>query len=388
MMEMLVSDIIYLDYHSTTPCDPRVVEAMLPFFTARCANPSNGMHALGRAAGDAVERAREQVADLIAAGASEVVFTSGATESNNLAILGLARRANPLRHKLVVSPVEHKSVLEACQHVASDGYEVAYLPVDSTGAVDVDAAAALIDERTLLVSVQSANNEVGTVQPVAAIADLAHSRGAVVHCDAAQAAGKTRLDVDELGVDLLSVSAHKLYGPKGVGALYVRGGATTRRLSPIVYGGGQERGLRPGTLNVAGIVGFGEACGLCGAEMTEEAARVGALRDCLEKSLLAAIPNLRRNGKMEGRLPGNSSLTFPGVDADALLLSVPELALSTGSACTSGAPDPSYVLTALGLSRELALSTIRVGLGRFTMESEVLLAAAILVKAYRELHSA
>ncbi len=382
-----MSEVIYLDYHASSPCDPRVVEAMMPFLTSNCANPSNPLHLLGRQAAAAVERARDQVAQLIGAQPDEIVFTSGATESNGLAMQGLVQRTDVKRSKLVVSPIEHKSVLEACKHLASTGYELVLLPVDADGTVNVSSAADIIDDDTLLVSVQAANNEVGTIQPVGAIAELAHAHGAVFHCDGAQAVGKVGLSVGDLGIDLLSISAHKLYGPKGVGALYVRGGATTRHLAPIAFGGNQERGLRPGTLNVPGIIGFGTACDLCSAEMAEEATRVGAMRDSLEESLLAAIPCLQRNGRVEGRLPGNSSLTFPGVDADALLLSVPELALSTGSACTSGAPEPSYVLTALGLSRELALSTIRVGLGRFTTESEVRAAAAVLVNAHRHLYS-
>lgn len=380
-----MSAIIYLDYHSSTPCDPRVVEAMLPFFTVDYANPSNGLHAAGRRASDAVEQARLQVSSLIGARPEEIVFTSGATESNNLALLGLAQRAGSERRRLVVGPIEHKSVLEASKRLATTGFEVRYLPVDSTGKVDVEASAELIDERTLVVSVQAANNEIGTIQPVTDIAAIAHANGAVVHCDAAQAVGKIGLDIDSLGVDLLSISAHKLYGPKGVGALYVRGGATTRRLPPLFHGGGQERGLRPGTLNVPGIVGFGQACLLCAREMPTEAVRVAGLRDQLEQNLMAAIPELKRNGNLRDRLPGNSSLTFPAVDADALLLNVPEVALSSGSACTTGTVDPSYVLTAIGIPRELALSTIRVGLGRFTTASDIQTASALLANAYHHL---
>jgi len=287
----------------------------------------------------------------------------------------------------MVSPIEHKSVLDAGKHLATLGYEIAFLPVDGKGTVDVQAAANLIDDATLLVSVQTANNEIGTIQPIAEIAAIAHARGAVVHSDAAQAVGKIGLDVTKLGVDLLSISGHKLYGPKGVGALYVRGGATTKKLAPLFHGGDQERGLRPGTLNVPGIVGLGQACALCATEMIDEAARVSRLRDDLEKNLLAAMPQVRRNGNLTNRLPGNSSLTFPGVEADALLMNVPELALSTGSACTSGAPDPSHVLTAIGLPRDLALSTVRVGLGRFNSESDVRTAVSLLSQAYERLRN-
>ena len=359
-------DVIYLDYHASAPCDPRVVEAIMPFLTSNCANPSNPLHILGRQAAAAVERARGQVAGLIGAEPEEVVFTSGATESNGLAILGLAQRAERKRNKLVVSPLEHKSVLEGCKHLSGLGFEVAYLPVDSYGTVDLQAAAELIDERTLAVFVQAANNEIGTIQPISAISAIARAKGAVLHCDAAQAIGKISFDVRALGADLASISAHKLCGPKGIGALYIRGGASTKRLAPILPGGGQERGLRSGTLNVPGIVGFGEACVLCAAQRETEAARVAALRDALEDQLLLSIPSLRQNGNLANRLPGNSSLTFPGVEADALLLNVPTLALSTGSACNSGAIEPSHVLQTIGLPRDLAYSTIRVGLGRFT----------------------
>jgi cysteine desulfurase len=377
--------IIYLDNHSSTPCDPRVVEAMLPYFTEAYANPSNALHVLGRRAADAVEEARCRIASLIGASPREIVFTSGATESNNLAILGLAKRADGARRKIVTSPIEHKSVIEAAKHLTGSGFEITFLPVDATGTVSIKAAEELIDDQTLLVSVQAANNEIGTIQPIAEISAIAHARGAVFHSDAAQAAGKIALDVDCLGVDLLSISAHKLYGPKGVGAVYVRGGASTKRLAPLFHGGGQERDLRPGTLNVPGIVGLGQACALCAAEMHEEARRIGQLRDRLEEELLRAIPDLRRNGNLTNRLPGNSSLTFPGVEADALLLNVPELALSTGSACTSGAPEPSHVLTAVGLPRDLAHSTIRVGLGRFNTATEIHTAAILLRGAYHRL---
>lgn len=361
---------------------------MMPFLTLECANPSNTLHSAGRRAADAVEQARSQVSSLIGARPGEIVFTGGATESNNLAILGLASRASQQRRKLVVSAIEHKSVIEAGKHLENAGFELSFLPADSTGTVDIPAANEMIDEDTLLVSVQAANNELGSIQPVAEIAAIAHKRGAVLHCDAAQAVGKIGVDVGKMDVDLLSISAHKLYGPKGVGALYVRGGASTKRLSPLFHGGGQERNLRPGTLNVPGIVGFGQACQLCASEMSSEAIRVGRLRDALENQLLRAIPELRRNGNLTNRLPGNSSLTFPGVDADALLLNVPELALSTGSACTSGAPEPSHVLMAVGIPRELALSTVRVGLGRFTSDSDVQTAAALLCKAFSRLEDA
>lgn len=359
-----MKDPIYLDHHSTTPCDPRVVEAMLPFFTSHFGNPSSP-HASGRVASDAVEGAREEVAKLIGARPGEIVFTSGATESNNLALLGLARAFGTRRWRIVTTAVEHKAVLEPCRWLQKEGLDLVVLPVNREGTVDLQAAADAINEQTLFVSIQAASHEIGTIQLVRDIAQLAHEKGAFVHCDAAQAVGKIPLDVREWDVDLLSLSGHKLYGPKGVGALYVRGGKRAA-LSPLLFGGGQENSLRPGTLNVPGIVGLGEACRLCRAEMSEETARLAKLRDDFEAALLGSMPGLQRNGNLQHRLPHNSSLTFPGLEVEALLASLPNIALSTGSACSSGALGPSQVLTATGLSREDAYATVRVGFGRFT----------------------
>jgi cysteine desulfurase len=383
-----MSGVIYLDYHATTPCDPRVVAAMLSYFDKIFGNPASSLHVAGRAAATAVEKARQQVAELIGARPEEIVFTSGATESNNLAIFGVARAmVGGVRRKIVTTPIEHKSVLEPCAALTRQGFDLVMLPVDGTGTVDVGAAEQLIDGHTLLVSVQAANNEIGTIQPIIALAQLARRVGAVMHCDAAQAAGKIPLAVEEWGVDLLSISGHKLYGPKGVGALYVRGGRGRVALAPLLLGGGQEDGLRAGTANVPAIVGFGEACALCQVEMAQDARRVGALRDELERRLRRGIPDLRINGNLVNRLPGNSSLTFPGIEADALILNLPQLALSTGSACHSGALEPSYVLTAIGLSRELASSTVRVGLGRFTTEDEIHMASSLIINACERLAS-
>ena len=377
-----MSGLIYLDHHATTPCDPRVVEAMLPFFTQHFGNASS-THEAGREAADAVEAARSQVAQLLGARSKEIVFTSGATESNNLAILGLARAFGSKRRRIVTTPVEHKAVLGPCRELEKEDFDLVVLPVDRTGIVDL-AAAEAINQSTLLVSIQAANHEIGTIQPVREIAALAHAQGAFVHCDAAQAVGKTPLDVNEWGVDLLSLSAHKMYGPKGIGALYVRGG---RRLglAPLAFGGGQENELRPGTLNVPAIVGLGEACRLCCEGMEAEAARLSQLRDNFEAQLLAAIPNLKRNGDLQNRLPHNSSLTFPGIEADALLANLTSLALSTGSACTSGAIEPSQVLSAISLPRNEAYSTVRVGLGRGTTGEEVEVAAKKIATAFERL---
>ena len=376
---------IYLDNHATTPCDPRVLQAMLPYFTEVFGNPSSALHQHGRRAAEAVERARGQVASIIGAEPGEIVFTSGATESNNLAVLGAARGDQTGRRRIVTTPIEHKAVLEPFRQLAQQGYELAWLPVDSRGRADPEAARRLINDDTLLVSVQAANNEIGTIQPVADIAEVAHRHDAIVHCDATQAVGKMPFDVGAWGVDLASMSAHKLYGPKGAGALYIRRQLRRGSLRPLVLGGGQEAGVRPGTYNVPGIVGLGEACALAQTEMGGERVRVGGLRDALEARVRAGVPYVSVNGDLDNRLPGNSSLSFPGVEADALILNLPELALSMGSACNSGTIEPSYVLTAIGLSRELANSTVRVGLGRFNTLEEITLAADLIAQAYLRL---
>ena len=369
---MITDTGIYLDYNATTPCDPRVVEKMLPFFSEIYGNPANGLHKQGRLAAKAVDEAREQVAELIGARAHEIVFTSGATESDNLAILGVARiHSSEKRNRVVTSAVEHKAVLLASKKLKEEGYDVVFLPVDSDGRVLFEKAKDVINENTLLVSVQGANNEIGTIQPIAQIAELAHSYGAIVHCDAAQSVGKNPVSINEWDVDLLSMSAHKLYGPKGIGALFIRGGSNAFPLEPIWYGGGQENGLRSGTMNVPSIVGFGEACNLCGSDLSLESGRIQGMRDFMESELLSKIENLRINGLNATRIPNTSNLTFLGIDADALILNAPEIMIGTGSACTSGAIEPSHVLTAIGLSRDDANSTVRISLGRFTTPTQV-----------------
>ena len=378
---------IYLDYHATTPCDPRVVDAMLPYFRQFFGNPSSADHRPGRIAAEAVDTARARIAALIGAHPREIVFTSGATESNNLAILGVADAARGDRKRIVTSAIEHKAILAPCEQLRSRGYDVVVLPVDRDGTVSLDATRAAITDDTLLVSVHAANNEVGTLQSIAEIATLAHTHGALMHTDAAQAVGKIPVDVDAWDVDLLSISAHKLYGPKGIGALYVRDGARNHALMARTFGGGQEWDIRPGTLNVPGIVGFGVASQICAEEFTDEAARIAELRDLLEDGLFERIPDARRNGALDKRLPGNSSLTFPGIEAHALLANLPNLALSTGSACTSGAPEPSHVLQALGLMRDDASATIRVGLGRFTTRDEITGSIHEIAEAYAQLRT-
>jgi len=377
---------IYLDYNATTPCDPRVVDKMLPYLSKVYGNPSNSFHRQGRMAAKAVDVARQQVANLIEAQPGEIYFTSGATESNNQAIFGITKLAtNGDRRRIVTSQIEHKAVLLPCQKLEQSGFDVIFLPVDSGGRVRPEDAEAAIDEKTLLVTIQAVNNEIGTLQPIAEIAAIAHQHGALVHTDAAQLVGKLPISVSDLGIDLLSMSAHKLYGPKGVGALYIHGGTRHIPIEPLILGGGQESGLRSGTTNVPGIVGFGEACRIAKELVNGEAERIANLRDLFEQILAKEISFLKINGKNASRLPNTSSLTFPRIDADALLLNLPEVMMGTGSACTSGAMEPSHVLQAIGLSREDAASTVRASLGRFTTKEDIQKASELIIKAAQTL---
>lgn len=375
---------VYLDHFSTTPCDPQVVEAMLPYFSENFGNTAS-QHAAGRRANHAVEEARTQIANLIGAVKEEIIFTSGSTESDNLALFGVVRAHKGSRRKIITLTTEHKAILNACGQLEREGFEVVCVGVDKKGRVDLDTIATNVDENTLLVSVHLANNEVGTIQPLRAIADIAHRHGALLHSDATQAVGKIVVNVDDLDVDLMSVSAHKFYGPKGVGALFVRGGPRAIPLAPIGYGGGQEWSLRSGTHNVPGIVGFGKAASIALAVLDTEMARVCALRDSLEARLISTMVGLSVNGDSLNRLPGSSSISFAEVDAEALMANVPELMLSTGAACNTGAPEPSHVLLAMGLSRDLAYSTIRFGLGRFNTPEEIGLATNLISAAYSRL---
>jgi cysteine desulfurase len=367
---------IYLDNQSTTRVDPRVLEAMLPYFTEDYGNPHSASHPYGRLAAEAIERARGEIAALIGADPREIVFTSGATEANNLAIKGAAHfaRAHPQggqqRDHIVTLETEHKCVLESCKELESEGFGVTYLPVEPSGLLSMGALEAVLSERTLVVSVMAAHNEIGVIQPLAEIGELCRSKGVLLHSDAAQAFGKIPLDVEAMKIDLLSISGHKTYGPKGVGALYIRRRPRVRLL-PLIDGGGQERGLRSGTLPTPLCVGLGRAAALAAAEMPEEAARLRRFRDGLLKALMRRVPGLRLNGDAAHRLPGSLNLSFPGVAAPALIEAVPSLAISTGSACTSAAIEPSYVLRALGLSDALANASIRIGLGRFTTAADV-----------------
>ncbi len=340
---------IYLDFHATTPVDPRVLEAMLPYFTEHFGNAASRTHAYGWKADAAVETARRQVAALLGASAKEVVFTSGATESNNLAIKGAARALRSRGNHIVTVVTEHKAVLDSCKRLEHEGFEITRLGVGSDGRIDLDQLRDAVTERTVLVSVMAANNEIGVLQPIAEIGAIAHERGALMHSDAVQAVGKVPFNVAELPVDLASITAHKFYGPKGAGALYVRRGDARLELDPLIDGGGHERGLRSGTLNVTGIVGLGKACEIAKAEMTSDRDRIGALRDRLLDRLRAAVPGLHVNGSLEHRLTNNLNVSFQGISGESLLVGIDDICVSAGSACSSGSEEPPYVLVALGL---------------------------------------
>jgi len=360
--------VIYLDHHATTPVDARVLDAMLPHFTRTFGNAASRTHRFGWEASEAVDRARRQVASAVGASAREIVFTSGATEASYLALAGVVAATPIERRHAVTVATEHKAVLDHLRQLADEGWRVTVLPVAPTGLVDLRALAAALTPGTALVSVMLANNEIGVIQPVAEIARLAHAHGAIVHTDAVQALGRTPVDVRALGVDLASFSAHKVYGPKGVGALYVKRGVEPRLRAPM-RGGGQERGLRGGTLNVPGIVGFGAASEMARAEMATEAERLGGLRDRLWRRLQDQVGGVSMNGAASPRLAGNLNVTFDGVDGESLLLALTDVAVSSGAACTSA--DPSHVLTALGLSTERALASLRFGLGRSTTLEDI-----------------
>ncbi len=378
---------VYLDNQATTPCDPRVLAAMLPWFTEQFGNPHSAEHAMGRQAEAAVEQAREQVAALIGAEPREVVFTSGATESNNIAIKGAARHAvaagNP-RRRVVTVATEHKCVLQSVADLRAEGFERVVLPVRPDGLLDPEMLARALAVPTLLVSVMAVNNEIGVVQDLAALAALARQQRALFHTDAAQGFGKIPLDVGAMGIDLLSISGHKIYGPKGVGALYVRRRPRVR-LAPLFSGGGQERGLRAGTLPVPLIVGLGEAARLAQAGMAAEAQHLARLRDRLLDRLAASVPGLVVNGSTAARIPGNLNVTFPNARAADLMAMAAGLCVSTGSACSSAELEPSYVLRALGVSDEAATCTLRIGIGRFTSPADIDFAAAALVRAHANL---
>jgi cysteine desulfurase len=383
----MTAGLIYLDNQATTPCDPRVLEAMWPWFAEAPGNPHSVEHAAGRAAADAVEQARAYVAALIGANPAEIVFTSGATEANNLAIKGAARFAGPAGPRRIVSAAtEHKCVLESVASLAAEGFEPVILPVEPSGKLPPARLAAALQVPTLLVCVMAAHNETGLLQDIAALAETAHASGARFHTDIAQAAGKIPVDAHAWGIDAASISAHKIYGPKGIGALYVRR-RPRMRLAPLFAGGGQERGLRSGTIPTPLAVGFGEACRIALADMDADQARIAALRDRMFEGLRVHIPGITLNGSLDCRLAGNLSLRFPGVRATDLIATCPMLAVSTGSACTSAEIAPIHVLTALGLSPDQAGATLRIGIGRFTSPADIENAVHMLAGAYATLRA-
>ena len=361
---------VYLDYQATTPTDPRVVQAMLPYFSEKFGNPHSREHFFGWEAEDAVEKARGEIAGLIGATAREVIFTSGATESNNVALKGVARFYKDRKDHIVTCVTEHKCVLEAARHLEHEGFRVTYLPVGANGLIDLDTLRDAITENTVMVSVMAVNNEIGVIQPIGEIGAICRERGAFFHTDAAQAVGKIPLDVDAMHIDLMSISGHKIYGPMGIGALYVRRRPRVRRVA-LMDGGGQERGLRSGTLPTPLCVGLGEACAIAGREMGDEAERVAALRDRFYKGITGRLPRVRLNGDADRRIPGNLNLSFADVDNERLIAGIKDLAVSSGSACTSASVEPSYVLRAIGLDDGLARGAIRIGFGRFTTEDDV-----------------
>lgn len=362
---------IYMDYHATTPVDPRVLEAMLPYFTDKFGNAASRNHAFGWAAEEAVENARAQVASLIGAAPKEIIFTSGATESDNLMIKGIAEAYREKGKHIITQTTEHKAVLDSAKRLEKQGYQVSYLPVRKDGRVDPEDICKAITPKTILISVMYANNEIGVIQPTAEIGKMAKQRGILFAVDAAQAVGRIPVDVQTANIDLLSLSGHKLYGPKGVGALYVRRRHPRVELGALLDGGGHERGMRSGTLNVPGIVGLGKACELAQKEMAHESERLSGLRDRLKQGLEAGLDQVFINGSLEHRLPGNLNMSFACVDGESLLMGINDVAVSSGSACTSATPDASYVLKAIGVGEDLAHTSIRFGLGRFNTEDEV-----------------
>ena len=365
---------IYLDYQATPPLDPRALKAMMPYFTEHFGNPHSTTHAYGSISAEAVERARGQVASLIGADPREIVFTSSATEANNLAIKGVAafecEHYKGRRNRIITLVTEHKCVIETCNHMGRDGLDIVTLPVGGNGIVDLDQLSEMITGQTLLVSVMGVNNETGVIQPLAEIGALCREHGAHLHSDCAQAVGKIPLDVDAMNIDLMSISGHKIYGPKGIGALYVRRRPRTRLLA-MIDGGGQERGMRSGTLSTPICVGFGEACSIAGAEMDGENERLAALRARLLDGITSRVEGVSLNGDPTRRIPGNLNLSFTGVGGEQLVAALGDLAVSTGSACNSASVEPSYVLLALGLDPTAADASIRFGIGRFTTEAEI-----------------
>ena len=376
---------IYLDNNATTPVDPRVLEAMMPYLTGDFGNAASRNHAFGWKAEAAVEKAREQVAALIGASAKDIVITSGATESDNLAVKGVAEMYRDKGNHIITCQTEHKAVLDTCKYLEQHGCEITYLKPDENGIVSAEQVAQAITDKTILITIMTANNEIGTIHPIAEIGRAARSRGVLFHTDATQGAGKIPIDVEAAAIDLLSLSAHKLYGPKGVGALYVRRRGPRVRLACQMHGGGHERGMRSGTLNVPGIVGMGAAAEICRNEMPQEAKRLRALRDRLHQAVTAGLEHVKLNGHPTQRLPNTLNLSFAYVEGESLMMKMKDMAVSSGSACTSASLEPSFVLQAIGVPDDLAHSSIRFSLGRFNTEEETDYAAGQVVKAVNQL---
>jgi cysteine desulfurase len=376
-----------MDNHSTTACDSRVLETMLPYFTEKFGNAASRNHTFGWEAEEGVDQARKQIAKLIHADAKELVFTSGATESDNLALKGIAEMYREKGDHIITSSTEHRAVIDPAKALEKKGVKVTYLPVDKTGMVNPEDVRNAITDKTILISIMLANNEIGTINPIQEIGKIAKEKGVLFHCDATQGVGKIPVNVQELGVDLMSFTAHKIYGPKGVGALWVRRKAPRVRLVPMIDGGGHERGMRSGTLPVPLVVGFGKACELCEQEMPTESLRTAALRDQLREGIMKELEEVYLNGHPTQRLPGNLNVSFAYVEGEALLMGVKEIALSSGSACTSATLEPSYVLRALGVGSDLAHSSIRFGVGRFTTGEEVEFTIDRMIQAVNHLRA-
>jgi len=376
---------IYMDNHATTPLDPRVLEAMMPYLTDKFGNAASRNHPFGWEAEQGVETAREQIAKLIGATSKEIIFTSGATESDNLAIKGVAYMYREKGNHIITAVTEHKAVLDTCKRLEKEGFRVTYLPVQQDGRIDLEDLKRAMDDKTILVSIMFANNEIGVLQPVEEIGKICRERGVFFHSDATQAVGKVPVDVNKQNLDMISISGHKMYGPKGVGALYVRRRNPRVQLTAILDGGGHERGMRSGTLNVPGIVGLGAACDLALKDMPQESCRIAGLRNRLRDKIMAGLDEVYVNGSQEHRLPGNLNISFAYVEGESLLMGINDIAVSSGSACTSATLEPSYVLKALGAGDDLAHSSIRFGLGRFNTEAEVDYVAAKVIDVVKKL---
>lgn len=380
----MVTRPIYLDYQSTTPCDPRVLETMIPYFTEEFGNPHSRSHSYGWRAEEAVENARAQIAAILNADPREVIFTSGATESNNLALKGVAQFYKTQKDHIVTCVTEHKCVLDSCRHLEQDGFKITYLPVEKNGIIDLNRLRDAITDRTSVVSIMAVNNEIGVIQPLTEIGKICRDKGVFFHTDAAQAVGKIPLDVDAMNIDLLSLSSHKIYGPKGVGALYVRRKPRVRLVS-LIDGGGQERGMRSGTLSTPLCVGLGKACEIAAAEMASENLSLIALRNRFYQKITSELEEVYVNGDFDKRIPGNLNISFAHVEGEGLMMGIKSLAVSSGSACTSASLEPSYVLRALGVEVEMAHTSLRIGFGRFTTAEEVDSAAEKIITEVRRL---